>query len=237
MGWKDKLGAVREKVRNFRRSRKKYLVTLVLVLLLLALAVYSNWSAKAKSQIVYREALDTVALEVNGTELTLRDVAFYVAYEEDQVEQQALAYDAEDTGKYWNVHADGVYIRVAARNAAAQMAIHDEVFYQMALADGIELSDEEEEVMQSHLEDFWADLLDGEKDTRLGVTKEDIEATMRKIAYAEKMQTIYAELNNLSYEDYDFSGEAYEELLKEQKYKIRGNIWKRLGFGNITLEH
>jgi hypothetical protein len=237
MGWKEKTGAVRERIRAFRRSRKKYLVTLVLILLLLALAAYSNWSAKVKSQIVYREALDTEALEVNGTVLTLRDVAFYVAYEEDQVEQQALAYDAEDTAKYWNVHADGVYIRVAARNAAAQMAIHDEVFYQMALADGIGLSDEDEEALQSHVTDFWADLVDGEKDTRLGVTREDIEAAMRKIAYAQKMQTIYAELNNGTYEDYDFSGEAYEELLTTQKYKIRENVWKRLGFGNITLEH
>jgi hypothetical protein len=51
------------------------------------------------------------------------------------------------------------------------------------------------------------------------------------------MQTIYAELNNGTYEDYDFSGEAYEELLTTQKYKIRENVWKRLGFGNITLEH
>jgi hypothetical protein len=51
------------------------------------------------------------------------------------------------------------------------------------------------------------------------------------------MQTIYAEENGKDYEDYDFSGEAYEELLAAQKYKIRETIWKRLGFGNITLEH
>jgi hypothetical protein len=60
---------------------------------------------------------------------------------------------------------------------------------------------------------------------------------MRKIAYAQRMQTIYAEENGKAYEDYDFSAEAYEELLAAQKYKIRENIWKRLGFGNITLEH
>jgi hypothetical protein len=237
MEWRGRLGAIREKVKNFRRSRKKYLVTLVLVLLLFALAAYSNWISGQRSKIVYAQSLDTVALEVNGTELTLKDVAFYVAYEEDQVEQQALAYDAEDTGKYWNVHVDGVFVRIAARNAAAQMAIHDEVFYQMAMAEGMELSDEEEEALQSHLNDFWADLVEGEKDTRLGVTKDDIETTMRKIAYAQRMQTIYAEENGKDYEDYDFSGEAYEELLKTQKYKIRENIWKRLGFGNITLEH
>jgi hypothetical protein len=135
------------------------------------------------------------------------------------------------------VHVDGVFVRIAARNAAAQMAIHDEVFYQMAVAEGMELSDEEEEALQSHLDDFWADLVEGEKDTRLGVTKEDIENTMRKIAYAQRMQTIYAEENGQTYEDYDFSGEAYEELLKAQKYKIRETIWKRLGFGNITLDH
>ena len=227
----------RERVKNFRASRKRYVVTLVLALIVLALGIYSYWQGKGKTDLVYADSLNLVAIEVNDVSLTLRDIAFYVAYEENQVEQQALAYDPEDTGKYWNMHADGTFIRIAARNAAVQMAIHDELFYQMAMEEKIELTEEEENSLRNYQNDFWADLVDEEKAEKLGVTREDIEGTMRKVAYAQKMQTVYAELQGREYEDYDFSADAYQELLEEQEYKINRKVWDRLTFGNITLEH
>ena len=37
--------------------------------------------------LVYRESLDEVAAQINGEKLTLRDMAFYVGYEEYQIQQ------------------------------------------------------------------------------------------------------------------------------------------------------
>lgn len=228
---------LKERVKKFRAGRKRYLVTLALAVLVLVLFGYSYWTGRGKAGLIYADSLEMTAVEVNGIELTLREVAFYVAYEEDQVEQQALAYDAEDTGKYWNIHTDEAFIRTAARNAAIQMAIHDELFYQMAVAEQIELSEEEETALKSHVDDFWSDLVDDQKDIKLGIEREDIEKAMQKAAYAEKMQRIYAELHNRDYEDYDFSTDTYAELLDEQDYTINKDVWSRIDFGNITLEH
>lgn len=226
---------VMEKLREFRRSPKKYIITVVLLAAFAGLMLYGRNSGLHRAKLVYSQSLDEVAAEVNGTRLTLRDAAFYVAVEEAQVEQQAYEYDPEDPRKYWNTHVNGLYIRVAARNAAIQMVIHDEIFYQLAMKEGIELNGEEEEALERLYGEYWADFTADGKAGRLGVTEDDIYGSMRKMAYAQKYQTIYAELSGAEYEEYDFGEARYEELLKEQSYKIHKDIWGRVDFGNVTL--
>lgn len=217
--------------------KKRIGLTLILAATLVCLVLYSGRQGDKKRKIVYAQSLDLVAAQINGEDLTLRELAFYVAYEENQVEQQALAYNYEDTSRYWNMRTDHTYIRIAARNGAIQMALHDELFYQMAQQEGIRLSEEEEQLLAAGIADFWADLTDDEKEIMLGVEYEDIAKAMEKIAYAQKMQFLYSQLNNAEYETYDFSTDTYAELLEEQDYKIYEDVWGRVDFGNVTLAH
>ena len=57
----------------------KYLVTLFLVAVLLVLGYQSLQNGKQRSKINYKDDLDEVTICVDGEELTLRDMAFYVA--------------------------------------------------------------------------------------------------------------------------------------------------------------
>lgn len=229
--------AFSKRLKEFRKSRKKYVVTFVLAVIALFLAGYSYWRDSDRTKLVYKDSLEREVAKVNGEQLTLADMAFYVAYEENQVEQHALAYNADDTRKYWNLHVDGVYVRIAARNATIQMMVHDELFYQMAIAEGIELSDEEEEALLLSVQDFWYDLESEGKEKKLGIDKENIENAIRKMMYAQKMQLIYSELQGASYEDYEFYTDTYEAFEKTQDVKINKNVLKRIRFGDVTLEH
>lgn len=224
-------------LKRFRYSKKKYFITAFLAFILVILVTSSYFSYSGRKTLVFADELDTVALEVNGRKLTLRELAFYVAYEEAQVDKQARVYEPDNPAKYWNTHTNRTYIRVAARNAAIQMAVHDEIFYQMAQKEKLVLSKEEEQLLADRIADFWADLAEYGKEQRLGVTREDISATMTKVAYAEKMQRIYAELQNQSYEDYDFTSVYYEEFQKTQQYTIDKELWKRIPFGHVTLDY
>lgn len=219
------------------KGRKKYLITIVLLLCLVALGIYSFWSGRLRQDLIYADSLDKVAAKVNGTTLTLKDLAFYVAYEEAEVDAQARVYNPSSPKEYWFERIDGTFVATSARNAAIQMAIHDEIFYQMALDEEVTLTEEEEQKLKNQINDFWSDLTDDGKEKKLGVTREDIESTMRKMAYAQKYQTIYANLQNQNYEDYTFSAEAYKELLEEQNYKIYKNVWRRVDFGCVTLTY
>lgn len=114
------------------RKIRKHITTIILAVLAVIAGVYAYNYHDMKQNIVYNEHLDDVAVTVNGKELTLRDMAFYVAFEEMNVEKQALVYDSDNPNKYWNIHTNGEFVRVTARKAAMSMAIHDELFYEMA---------------------------------------------------------------------------------------------------------
>lgn len=213
----------------------KFFVTAVLLAILVFFLIGTRWESRQRDPLVYRDSLEMKAVTVNGNELTLRDLAFYVAYEEAEVQRQAVVYDADNPIRYWNANMGGTYTRVAARNISMQMAIHDEVFYQMAMEEGMELSEADESALADVEQDFWSDLIMIDGDQRMGISEKDIQMTMRKMALAQKYQEIYAELNNKSYEDYDFTEAPYKKLLKKQDYKIHDKVWKRVSMGSITL--
>ena len=229
--------AVRDKIRAFRHSPKKYILTIVLAIIVIILGIYAYNANGNRNKIDYANSLDKIAVTVNGQKLTLEDLAFYVVYEEHEVENEAQVYNPENTNKYWNMHIDGEFIRIAARNSAMQMAIHDEIFYQMALDEGIELTDEEKEYAANTQEDFWNDLEDYGQQDNINIEREVYDEAILKIALAQKYQEIYAELNGRKKEDYNFDKKRYKKLLEENKYKINKSIWERIDMGNISLRH
>ena len=222
-------------MKNFFKS--KYLITICLALILLIMILISQGNYERKKSLVYNESLEMTAAEVNGVTLTLADVAFYVYYEENEVDKQAVVYNADNPNEYWGSYTDGQFIKLAARNAAIQMAIHDEIFYQMAMKEEIILSEEELSSLANNQTDVWSDMTEDGKEKRLGVSKEQVDKTLEKMAYAQKYQTIYALSLNASYEDYNFAREQYGALLEEQDYKINKDVWERIPFGKVTLDY
>lgn len=224
-------------IKDFYKSPRKYLVTVVLLALVIVLGVRAIDLGNLREKLVYKDSLDLVALTVNDTDLNLRQLAFYVAYEEMQVDGKAHIYDPDHPGKYWNLHIDGVFMRIAARDAAMQMAVHDEIFYQMAVEDGVELTQEQRALLENDEADFWNDLQEYDGADRMGITREDVHGTMERIAYAQNYQAIYARLQDAEYEDYDFTGEAYKAFLEECSYKVKDSVWERISFGNVILHN
>lgn len=216
---------------------KKYKVTLILLVLTVITGIIAADTRKNRTDIVYPESLDLVVATVEGVDITLRDFAVYVAHQEAEVQEQALVYDAEDTRKYWNMHTDGTFISHLARNEAMSMAIHDELFYQLSLDLNITLSENEMQILENDVDDFWNDLQDEEKEKALGITREDVYNTMYKIACSQKSQIIYAKMRNLSNEDLDFYEEEFLAFLEEYEYKVYDRVLNRIDFGDVTLVH
>ncbi len=221
----------------FLQSVKKYRVLWIFAILILVLSVVANVTRINREYLVYNESLDKVVATVEGEDITLRDFAVYVAHQEACVQGQAIIYDPENTTKYWNLHTDGVFISHAARDEAMSMAIHDELFYQLSLEFEIEFSDEELQTIQNDTDDFWNDLVDEDKDKKLGITKDDVQDTMYKIACAQKAQMIYAGINGVDYSDYNFSEEIFLEFLEDYEYDVNENVLNRIDFGDVTLVH
>lgn len=224
-------------MKNWMKIIKKYKVTFFLVLLVIVMGVIAVDTRKSREDIVYADSLDMVLASVEEEEITLRDFAIYVAHQENSVQEQAIIYDYENTKAYWNIHTDGVFISHAARNEAMSMAIHDELFYQLSEELSLTFTDEEMQILNNDVNDFWADLTDEEKEQRLGISKEDVYNSMYKIACAQKAQSVYAQMYGVAYEDFDFYKEEFLEFLEDYEYKVDDKVLNRLDFGDITLTH
>ncbi len=209
------------------------IITLVSAMILVALMGYQS-----RQSLIYAENLDKTAVKVGVQELTLEDLAFYVLYEEHSVEEKARVYDEENPMSFWNVHTNQVFIKLKAQETAMNMAVHDYLFYDEALKCGMALTEEEKELLESRRTDFWEDLYDEQKEN-LPVSYETINASMGKIALAEKFQQKMAVEHGTTYAAYSYDGYDYEQWLKENDIKVKVNhkVWDRINFGNITLVH
>lgn len=221
----------------FGESVKKYRVLWIFSILMLILAILSWDEGTSRQPLVYNESLDEVVAYVQGEAITLREFAVYVAYQEAVVDSQAVVYNPEDTNEYWGLHTNGQFIKIAARDAAVQMAIHDELFYQLSKDMAIVFTEDEYEILNNDVMDFWYDLTDGGKEEKLGITRDDVYEAMYKIACAQKCQLIYTQMNGLEYSQYDCSNEEYLDFLSAYEYSVNEKIVERIDFGDVTLEH
>lgn len=217
--------------------KPKYLVSILLIGVVLAMLMRNGGGVANAKPLVYKDSLEQVAAKINGEELTLRELAFYVGTVEYNVQQEALVYDPDDPNRYWSMRIKGGFTNAVARNNTMQMALHDALFYQMAQKEGITLDADEKEQVQNKLEDFWEDLTERQGEQALGISRAQAEAVIEKIACAQKYQAVYAQLHNRSYEDYDFNQKSYQKLLKKQDYKIYNGVWNRVSFGNVTYNN
>ena len=149
---------------------KRIRFTIILVLILIVVIAFSFQSKEKKEYLVYNEALDKTAVTVDDVSLTLKDIAFYVAYEEKTVQEQAILYNPDNPRQYWNVYTDGQFVKLTAKQAALDMAVHDEIFYQMAVAEGVKLDVTEQEYLENDESDFWSDLEDWQRE-QLGISE------------------------------------------------------------------
>ena len=224
-------------MKTFFKSMKKFRVLWAFVIGMSLLAFVANESRLVREELIYPQSLDLVVATVEGNEITLRDFAVYVAHQEAMVQDQAFAYDMNNTRKYWNVRTENGFISQLARNEAMSMAIHDALFYHLYPELNLTMTEEELDTIENDATDFWADLVDEEKDARLGITKEDVYNTMYRIACAQKAQAIYAGIKGVKYEKLNYTEEAFQMFLEDYEYEVNDKVLNRLDFGDITLTH
>ena len=217
---------------------KKQYIKIILIAGLLAVVAYGVYHGlQSRQTLDYKEHLDDVCATVDGQDMTLSDVAFYVVYEETKVEEQAEIYNPDNTKDYWNGHVNGVFIQADAKKTALGMAAHDMIFYNAALEKGFSLTDEEKEYLENMRTDFWMDLYDQQKDN-LPVSDEQINESIDRMALAQKYQRWIAEQNGRTFNEYDWDGYDFTQLL-EASHSIKENtsVWNRVNISEISLNH
>lgn len=208
---------------------------LAFIVLFIASIIACVVRAKRMQKVEYADHMEDVAVTVDGESYTFRDIAFYLAYKEQTTQKQAKVYDLEHTNEFWNLHTNGSFIRIEAKDTAMDMAVHDVIFYRMAEEEELSLSEDEKQYVENKADDFWNDL-EEEGQKRLGVSKGEIDDTFIHMGLAQKAQQLLADTNGVDYREYNVEGSMYQDVLDEHTYKINEKLWKRLDFGNIILD-
>ena len=217
-----------------KRARIVKIFILILCVLTLGFAFMKYQGTRAR--VDYAKQKEEVVATVDGKSLVFEDLAFYILYEERVVEEQARIYNPSSTKDYWNIHTNDTFIQSEAKDAVINMAIHDELYYQLAVKEGIdELTTLDKRDLENAKTDFWEDLLD-EQWEKLPASEDVINAQIEKIAIAEKYEIYIANENNDTLASYKYDGYGYSQLLKEHEVSIE-KIWDRFVMGDITLTH
>ena len=185
--------------------------------------------------IIFNKNLDLRVMTVDDTAFTLEDIAFYIAYEEMKVEEDAAVYDSTDTNKYWNLHINGEFVRTAAKQHVLDMAVHDYIFCEEADKRGITLDEDELYTVECRTTDFFEDMSEEQAD-KLGVSEDRIEETVKNIALAQKCQSAVSEEKSTPYENLSVGGSEYTKMLEEHEVVVEA-VWEKVRVGNIILEH
>lgn len=209
---------------------------LVVAACVAAACAYGLRSGPRENYMTFNENLDKVVANVDGDDIYLRDLAFYLAYEEGMMEKYANIYDDEDTGAFWRIASNRMFLRVESKDAVMDMAVHDIIFCELAKEESLTLNEEEQKLAEDAGNDFWSDLEEEQREA-LGVEKEQIGETISRIALAEKYQTILAGVQGEDYDNYSFQGDAYERILEEHEVTVYKDVWKKVNFGGITVNH
>lgn len=215
---------------------KKQITVVLGILLLSAALIFAAASYGNKNQFEFLNHLEDTLFTLDGREYPLYEMAYYIARQEYQIEEQAQVYDARDTNKYWALHINGKFVRLSGKDNALNCAIHDMLLYTEAVEKGIALEEEEEQYAKNAALDFCYDLEEEQKE-RAGLTEEIIYEMTNRAALAEKYQKILAEENDRNFGAFDYSGTAYEKMLEEHKLKVDEELWEDVPFGNVAFNH
>lgn len=214
------------------------LVKPIVLILCVAVMVYALLTmGNNRAKLNYQEHLEDTAVTVDSEEITFQDLAFYILYEEGKIEEQARIYNPDYTKDYWNLHTNDTFIQLEAKEVVLGMAVHDHLFYQMAVAEGMDtLTEEEEQKLEYRMTDFWEDLLDIQWE-KLPCSEETINEQIRLAAIAEKYQNYLAEELGPSQAAYKYDGYYYQQIMEQHQVETNDKLWDRLVLGDITLSH
>ena len=218
--------------------RIQNLVKPILLIMCVAVIVYALLSmGEGRGPLDYSAHLEDTAVTVDGEAVTFQDLAFYILLEERKVEEQAKIYNPDYTKDYWNLHTNDTFIQEEAKDVVMGMAVHDHLFYQLAVEEGMDsLSESEEDELKFAITDFWEDMLDVQRDN-LPCDEETINNQIRMAAIAEKYQNQLAEKQGPSQAAYKYDGYYYSLIRDDHGVKINKKLWNKFVMGDITLKH
>lgn len=229
-----------------KETKKGVMIVLLILAVALALWGMDAWH-RYHNPFEYENHLDDTVVTVDGRQVSLRELGYYVYIVETQIDQQARIYNPEDPLDYWNTYfnsgVEGGYISEMARDAVLGMCVCDLIYEQMAKQQDCELTDEEKTSAGQQAQVLYAKLSQSQRQ-KTGLTVEEITDALQRKALVVKFAADYFEqVDFTGYSGYreelvSYAGDYFQkEILPLHKVEYQDYLVKELRIGRVTTDY
>lgn len=229
------------------KETKKGLIIVLTVFAVICIVLGLDTWMRHKNKFVYEKSLDEVVLTVDGREVSLRELGYYIYYVETEVDKQARIYNPEDPLDYWNTHfsagLSSAYVSEMAMDAILGNCVCDLIYEEMAIGKGYELTKEEEESAKKQAQSTFSAMTEKQKSVT-GLSQDDVELFFVRKALVIKYAADFCRETDFSgYSGYreeliSYAGEYYKEkILPLHEVQYNYEIINELKPGRITTDY
>ena len=191
----------------------------------------------------YEKSLNEIVLTVDDTNISLKELSYYIMQVEETGESMAKAYNENNPLAYWNLYMndknESGYVTDLARRAAINFCIRDNIYAKEAMKSGMDMTQDELSDLRYDAQKKY-ELMKQKQRAATQLTAEDFEIILYKEQMAHKYIQQLVENDNDDVLSavvlkYDVDGTYYEQL--KQSYTITTNdkIISHLKVGFITI--
>ena len=235
---------------KLKKSVKKTIIAIISILavfvvigLLIGVILY----VKKLNRFEYKDHLDEVVITVDQRNITLREFGYYVYQIEGYAQEQALVYNPDNPVEWWNTHfssgPDSQFVCDYAKDVAVNLCIADEIFYEEAKKQGLELNEDGDEKVKTDTQEM-INKMDSVQMSSTGLDEKIISEFKKK----QLLSATYAEflVNTIDFSEYDedpyklinWDGAYYqEEILPKHSVQINDELLGKITFGKITVNY
>ena len=235
---------------KLKKSVKKTIIAIISVLaffVVIGLLIGVILFVKKPNRFEYKDHLDEVVITVDQRNITLREFGYYVYQIEGYTQEQALVYNPDNPAEWWNTHfssgPDSQFVCDYAKDVAVNLCIADEIFYEEAKKQGLELNEDGDEKVKTDTQEM-INKMDSVQMSSTGLDEKIISELKKK----QLLSTTYAEflVNTVDFSEYDedpyklvnWDGAYYqEEILPKHSVQINDELLGKITFGKITVNY
>lgn len=225
-----------------RRLKKEVKIVLGLAVCILFVSAFVLAIAH-RERFDYQESLDEIVLTIDDTNISLKELSYYIMQVEATGEELAKAYNANNPLAYWNMYMNDTkesgYVTDLARRAAINFCIRDNIYAKEAAKADMDLTADELSDLKYDAEKKY-ELMKQKQRSATMLTAQDFEIILYKERLAHKyieqlVKNDDSDVLTAIVLKYDVDGTYYEQLKSGYTITTNDKIIGQIKVGFITI--
>ena len=248
------------------KHMKEFVIFMAVFLTILIVAMVFRYIKIKKNVFVYKDHLDDIVMtvaykkapkaaantagemlsaEAAPVTMSLREYGYYIFDVEGFIQRQAIIYNEEDPTQYWKTHysagMESNFMNLYAAKLAKGSCLQDIVYYQLALADGFALTDDEIAENEKSAMTTWKGMSEAQREI-LGIDYEMVLRVKERRAIAKAYAREYASTHNVTgfggtpEEVLSYDGNFFKQIiLPDFDVTYNDEVLDKIDMGRITV--